>query len=85
MCTIFGFLCFNAVILVKGVLNMTRVKILSSSHANGETASNLLEGKINDFIVNDLPKFGGSVEDIKITATSLKSHLIVALIRVETN
>lgn len=64
---------------------MTRVKILSSSHANGETASNLLEGKINDFLVNELPKLGGIIEDIKISATSQKSHLLIAMIRLETS
>jgi len=64
---------------------MTRVKIISSSHANGETASNLLEGKINDFLMNELPKLGGTVEDINITATSQKSHLLVAMIRVKTS
>ena len=62
---------------------MTRVKILSSSHANGETASNLLEGKINEFLMNELPKLGGVVEDIKIAATSQKSYLLVAMIRVK--
>ena len=71
--------------MVKKCLAMSRVKILSSSHANGETASNLLEGKINDFLVNELPNLGGTVEDIKISATSQKSYLLVAMIRMKTS
>ena len=71
--------------MVKKCLAMSRVKILASSHANGETASNLLEGKINDFLVNELPKLGGTVEDIKISATSQKSYLLVAMIRMKTS
>ena len=62
---------------------MEKVKIISARHVDGNYAAELVEEKVNAFLKNDLPKIGGKVKDIKLTAcanSAQAKYLVAAII-----
>jgi len=60
---------------------MEKVKFIRSEHASGNYACKCIEEEVNDFLSKELPKLGGKLIDIKLSATAkTPTYLVMAMI-----
>lgn len=83
--------CISAQILIRVAQrikewgeNLEQVRIVGSEHATPTEAARVVEKRANDFLANELPKFG-EVIDIKFSAAGTEHmYFVTALIRYKT-